>query len=174
MSLGSSRCTRERIRRTITSLINGIARLGRWLSAHVRTSEAPAESTDAAKELRYLRSRILKNKCPVCEEDLDARHSLAHVAVCNYPGPDEARGFLKEIKARDWAIVTRPFLVTTSEDRMVCELIHCTNGYGLVVWVENNLVGFIDQRTIFSGRIPVEEVASIGNYKQLVWTPFQN
>ena len=110
----------------------------------------------------------------MCEEGLDARHSLAHVGVCNFAGPDETRGFLKEVKAHEWAEVTKPFLVTTSEGRMVCELIHCTNGYGLVVWVEIDLVGFIDQRTILSERIPVEEVARIGSYVNLVWIAFQD
>ena len=156
----------------MTSFIDRITRFSRWLGGSVRKSEGPAESTATAKELRYLQTRVLKNKCPVCEEGLDARHSLAHVAVCNFPGPDETRGFLKEVKAREWAEVTRPFCVTTSEDRMVCELIHCRNGYGLIVWVENNLVGFIDQRIIFSERIPVEEVARIGTYVPLVWIPF--
>jgi hypothetical protein len=81
---------------------------------------------------------------------------------------------LKEVKVREWAEVIRPFCVTTSQDRMMCELIYCTNGYGLVVWVENNLVSFIDQRTIFSERISVEEVARIGNYVPLAWIPFQD
>jgi len=157
----------------MTSFINRIARLGRWLGRCNRKSEAPAESVAIARELRYLQTRIFKNKCPVCEEGLDARHSLAHVGVCNFAGPDETRGFLKEVKAREWAEVTRPSSITTSLDRMVCELISCTNGYGLVVWVEIDLVGFIDQRTILSERIPVEEVARIGSYMQLVWTPFQ-
>jgi hypothetical protein len=57
---------------------------------------------------------------------------------------------------------------------MVCELIHCPHGYGLIVWVEINIVGVIDQRTIFSERIPVEEVTRVGNYVQLVWLPFQD
>jgi hypothetical protein len=158
----------------MTSFIDHITRFGRWLGGSVSTSEGPAESTAAAKELQYLQTRVLKNKCPVCEEGLDARHSLAHVGVCNFAGPDETRGFLKEVKAHEWAEVTQPFLVTNSEDRMVCELIHCANGYALVVWVETNVVGLIDQRIIFSERILVEEITRISSYVQLSWMPFQD
>jgi hypothetical protein len=82
------------------------------------------------------------------------------------------RGFLKEVKAHEWADVTQPFLVTTGEDRMVCELIQCMNGYGLVVWIETSAVGFIEQRVIFRERIPVEEVTRIGSHVQLAWMPF--
>ena len=156
------------------SFIDRIRRFGHWLGASVPTTEALAEPMAAAKELRYLEAHVLKNKCPVCDEGLDVRHSIAHVAVCNFPGPDETRGFLKEVQARDWAAVSRPFLVTTSEDRMVCELIRCMSGHGLIVWVEINRLGIIDQRVIFSERVPAEEVAKIGNYVQLVWLPFPN
>ena len=124
-----------------------------------------------SRELAYLRKRVFKDRCPVCDGRLDGLHSLAHVGACPLPCPDETRGFINEVKRRQWSEVTRKFVIL-GDDKMFCDLIACPRGYGLLVWVELDLVGFIEQKVSFRERVDVGEVERVGGQTALTWIPF--
>ena len=122
------------------------------------------------QELAYLRKRVFKDRCPVCERHLDVRHSLAHVGACSLPCPDETRGFINEVKERNWAEVTGGFAI--GDDKMFCDVVACPNGFGLLVWVELYLLHFIKQKVSHEERIDLGEVERIGGHTALTWLPF--
>jgi hypothetical protein len=82
----------------------------------------------------YLRRWIFKGVCPVCQKGLNRRHSIAHIASCNFNGPSLSNGFLQQVKNREWAGIVLPFSRPTSQDMMACELLRCHDAMAIVVW----------------------------------------
>jgi hypothetical protein len=55
---------------------------------------------------------------------------------------------------------------------MVCDIVDCPLGHGLVVWVEVDEIMSIDQRAILRQRMQPDEAAAISAHKQLNWAAF--
>ncbi len=130
-------------------------------------------SADEWQGSEYLRKWILKGVCPVCGKPLGTEHAVAHVGSCNFSGPNVSNGFLQEVKERRWSEVAQPFYRITSMDLMSCELVRCSAGLAVVVWVEVDLGIGGDQYMIHSERIAEVELTQIESITKLIWVPFR-
>jgi hypothetical protein len=120
----------------------------------------------------YLSKTILKGRCPVCLHDPTWRHSIAHIASCNFNGPNLANGFLTQVKNRDWQNVIQQFSRLSSMDMMACEVIRCPSGLALIVWVEVDLVIGGDQYLIYTERIDEYTLSQVQQLTPLEWISF--
>ncbi len=130
------------------------------------SKRSPSELTD------YLQRWILHGRCPVCQHNLDATHSAAHVGSCNFPGPNPQNGFLQDVMARNWPEVVHPFERLSSMDLMACEVIECPKGFALLVWVEVDLVIGGDQYAIHTELIKNADVNQLEKFVKLQWMSF--
>jgi hypothetical protein len=120
----------------------------------------------------YLKKWIFRGECPVCHHALDSRHNIAHIASCNFNGPNLENGFIDEVKARNWVAIVKPFDRLTSMDLMACEAVRCPNGFALVVWVEVDQGSGGAQYSIYIERIEDDVVDRLKEYVELVWQEF--
>jgi hypothetical protein len=120
----------------------------------------------------YLKRWILRDECPVCHHTLDSRHSVAHIASCNFNGPNLENGFIDEIKARNWEAIAKPFDRLTSMDLMACEAISCPKGFALVGWVEVDHGGVGAQYPTYIERIESHVLDRVKEHVELLWQEF--
>jgi hypothetical protein len=121
---------------------------------------------------KYLRRWILHGHCPVCQHKLDANHSVTHVGSCNFPGPNPENGFIADIRARNWGEIVKPFFRIPSQDMMSCDVIHCPQGFALLVWVEVDLVLAGDQYPVYIEQIEENEMRRLSEFVEPRWQRF--